>query len=94
LENNRTTDPRDSPLARIGLIRELVISEVAHDFRHDRQAQAFGLLAQAILMEVRHRSSTECARGWLTVMHKIFDGDLDGAANAMVALVKLEPKIN
>ena len=94
MENNRTTDPRDSPLARIGHIREVVIAEVVRGFRADRQAQAFGLLAQALLMEVQHRSSTEYARGWLTVMHKLFDGDLDGATHAMGALANLEPQIN
>ena len=81
-------------MARIGRIRELIIAEIALDFRRDRQAQAFGLLAQALLMEVRHRSSTEYARGWLTVTHKIFDGDLDGATNAMAALAMLEPTLN
>jgi hypothetical protein len=61
LGNNQTTEPRDSSLARIGRIRELVIAEVARDFRRDRQVQAFGLLTQALLMEVRHRSRTEYA---------------------------------
>jgi hypothetical protein len=94
LEHNQATEPRPDPLASIGRIRELIIAEIALDFRRDRQAQAFGLLAQALLMEVQHRSSTEYARGWLTVMHKFFDGDLDGATHAMGTLANLEPQIN
>ncbi len=94
MEQNQATEPRRDPLASIGRIHELVMAEIARDFRRDRQAQAIGLLAQALLMEVRHRSNTEYARGWLTVIHKIFDGDLDGAAHAMADLAKFEPKIN
>jgi hypothetical protein len=94
VEHNQAAKPRPDPLARIGRIRELVIGEVARDFRADRQAQAFGLLAQALLIEVQNRSSTEYARGWLTVMHKFLDGDFDGATHAMGSLASLEPQIN
>ena len=81
-------------LKQINRMRESIVEEIARGFSRERQAEAFGLLAQALLMEARRRSSTEYARGWLTVMHKILDGDLDGAAHATAAQAKLQPKIN
>ena len=79
-------------LQQINRMRESIVEEIARGFSPQRQAEAFGLLAQALLMEARHCSSTEYARGWLTVIQKVFDGDLDGAARATAALAKLQPK--
>lgn len=78
-------------LQQINRMRESIVEEIARGFGPLHQAEAFGLLAQALLMEARHRSSMEYARGWLTVMQKVFDGDFDGAAHATAALAKLKP---
>ena len=45
-------------------------------------------------MEVRHRSSTEYASGWLDVMRALFHGTLDEATQAMVPVLELEPKLH
>jgi hypothetical protein len=78
-------------LKQISRMRESIVEEIVRGFSTRHQAEAFGLLAQALLMEALHRSSTEYARGWLTVMHKIIDGDLDGAAHGTAELAKLQP---
>src|SRR5271166_4661516 len=83
---------RDAPLHRINAMRERIVAEIARDFGRDRQAEALGLVAQALLMEVRHRSSTDYALGWLDVMNALFQGTLDEAAQAMVRVAELEPK--
>ena len=85
---------RDAPLHRIDAMRERIVAEIARDFRRDRQAEALGLVAQALLMEVRHRSSTDYALGWLDVMNALFEGTLDEAAHAMERVAELEPKLH
>jgi hypothetical protein len=93
-ENSPLAEAMMAGLQQINRMRESIVEEIARGFSPQRQAEAFGLLAQALLMEARHRSGTEYARGWLTVMHKIIDGDLDGAAHATAELQKLQPKRN
>jgi hypothetical protein len=85
---------RDAPLRRIDAMRQRIVAEIARDFRKERQAEALGLVAQALLMEVRHRSSTDYALGWLEVMHALFQGTLDEAAQTMVRVAELEPKLH
>ena len=85
---------RDAPLHRIDAMRELIVAEIARDFDRDRQAEALGLVAQALLMEVRHRSSTEYASGWLDVMRAFFHGTLDDAARATMRLTDLRPTLH
>ena len=85
---------RDDPMRRIDSMRERIVAEVARDFAREQQAEVLALVAQALLMEVRHRSSTECASGWLDVMHAIFEARLDAAARATVHLADLRPALH
>lgn len=85
---------RENPLRHIDRMREQIVAEIARDFRRDRQALAFGLLAQALFMEIRHRSSTDYALGWLDVMDALFQGTLDDAAQAAMRLQELEPRLH
>ena len=50
-------------LKQINRMRESIVEEIVRGFSPRHQAEAFGLLAQALLMEARHRSSTEYAAG-------------------------------
>jgi len=78
---------RDAALHRIDAMRERIVAEIARDFDRDRQAEALGLVAQA---EVRHRSSTEYASGWLDVMRAFFHGTLECSAAPPTAILTRE----
>ncbi len=93
-QNPGAQPARDDPMRRIDSMRERIVAAVARNFAREQQAEALGLLAQALLMEVRHRSSTEYASGCLDVMHAIFEVRLDAAARATVHLADLGPALH
>jgi len=91
--------PRMSPgsrpdlMGRIARIQRNVDLEIAYDFRLDRHALAFGLLAQEMLIEAKRHSSTEYALRWLAVIEARLRCDSKAADRAMAHLRKVEPKV-
>ena len=82
MSRKQRTPDRNNPLRQIDRARRQIIDEISRDFDPGQQAEALGLVVQALLMEVRNRSSTEYACAWLDVMHAFFAATLDDAAQA------------
>ena len=82
MSRKQQTPDRNNPLRQIDHARRQIIDEISRDFDRGQQAEALGLVVQALLMQVRNRSSTEYACAWLDVMHAFFAATLDDAAQA------------
>jgi hypothetical protein len=74
-------------------MRAQTTTEIARNFPRDRQALAFALLAQDLLINAEQRSSLDYARGWLAVIEAHLQGDIEAAARAMMRVCEIEPKL-
>ena len=75
-------------------LRKHVVAKIAREFSREHQAETMILLAQAMLLEARSRSSQEYVEGQLEAMRALLEGDVVKAGYAMERAAKLQPKLH